>query len=566
MQASGLRARIFEQHSSLGGYCARPTKPEQALTVSNWLIAFSDFVSDIPDMSNWMQYPTAETYCRYLEKYAEEFGLKEHITYNAPPCVVTSSQPVYSRSLIVATGANQQTNPLPRGLQGYTGKVINISDYDRSFEDEVRKKDMRVLVVGGGESGADVAADLANIAPGRVDVLLRHYIAAGGRFQNKESEAKQLVASRSTRFPMTAFLETYVASHLSSKVSRYFCDLMLMLFWRLGTLEEETSRMCLDHPNPQASVVTKNQRMFEASHDKKLEIVIAPEFAANEKTVVFSSNGREVKIAEYDAIVLCTGFHAGRFDWLHIDQPKAFNPRDCWLHCFPPSLGNCLFFVGHARPQQGGIPAMAEILSRYIARILSGASTLPTNYEALAVHDAATEREYYSATPDLHTLVDYNAFIESVSRRIGCEPRLPLSLILLYNIHMFSWLFPLLFTTTRMTALLALATYLLTTLLLTTTLNSLFVKFLLCPRWPIFYRQRGPGARPDLLSTRLASISLGKDIVLSPLLVVAMVLCAFDGVVRGAYRGRGGGGAVRGGVWGVVEAKVIWVAWGGVER
>lgn len=443
-----------------------------------------------------------------------------------------SGQTVYSRSLIVATGANQQTKPLPRGLEGYAGKIINISDYDRSFEDEVREKNMRVLVIGGGESGADVAADLANIAPGRVDVLLHHHIVAGGRFQNKASEADQLIASRSTRFPMTGFLETYVASHLSSKVSRYFRDFMLMLFWRLGTLQEETSQMCLDHPNPQASVITKNQRMFEAAHEKMLEIVIAPdELAATGTSIVFRSSGNAVKTAEYDAIVLCTGFHAVRFDWLHVDQPKAFNPRDCWLHCFPPSLGDCLFFVGYARPQQGGIPAMAEILSRYIASMLAGSSNLPPNYEALALQDALSEREYYSSTPDLHTMVDYNAFIESVARRIECEPHLPPSLLMLYNLHMASWILPFLGaclgTNTVRTNFAALAIYLLTSVLMVTTHNGLLVKWLLCPRWPIWYRQRGPGARPDLLSARLAAIELGKDIVISPPLVVAMVCMTF---------------------------------------
>ena len=79
---------------------------------------------------------------------------------------------------------------------------------------------------------------------------------------------------------------------------------------------------------------------------------------------------------------------------------------------------------------------MAEMQSRYISLILSGQRKLPTNYAARALRDRATEREYYSISPDLDSLVDWNAFLESVARRVGCESRLPASCVLAFNAHM----------------------------------------------------------------------------------------------------------------------------------
>ncbi|KAF2167257.1 hypothetical protein M409DRAFT_22684 [Zasmidium cellare ATCC 36951] len=73
----------------------------------------------------------------------------------------------------------------------------------------------------------------------------------------------------------------------------------------------------------------------------------------------------------------------------------------------------------------------------------------------------------------------------------------------------------------------ALAMYLLTSVLMVTTHDGLLVEWLLCPRWPIWYRQRGPDARPDLVAARLTAIELGKDIVISPPLIVAMVCMTF---------------------------------------
>ena len=59
-------------------------------------------------------------------------------------------------AIIVATGANQVLKDTPDSLAGFTGQVLHSREYSQTFKDQVNKDNQRVLVVGGGESGADV--------------------------------------------------------------------------------------------------------------------------------------------------------------------------------------------------------------------------------------------------------------------------------------------------------------------------------------------------------------------------------------------------------------------------
>jgi dimethylaniline monooxygenase (N-oxide forming) len=147
-------------------------------------MAFSDF----PDPQR-LCYPSGDHYLKYLQAYSSHFELESHITYNSE---IVSARRTDDRrwslevrkngnndsvrmqcdALIVATGANSVPKQRPAGLEAFQGRVFHSTDYDQKFKDEVLEKKLRVLVVGGGESGADVSAELADLSP-RVSVWLR---------------------------------------------------------------------------------------------------------------------------------------------------------------------------------------------------------------------------------------------------------------------------------------------------------------------------------------------------------------------------------------------------------
>lgn len=530
MRDCGHEAILFERSATLGGaFAGAFMYPNLHLTISNWAMAFSDF----PD-SERLCYPSAEEYLRYLQRYSHQFDLEHHITYHSEVYSAVlghdgrwslkirqvGGQNILSMqadAIIVATGANQVANKTPSGLTEFGGRIIHSSEYGDGFKRDVAEKKLRVLVVGGGESGADVSAELGELSP-NVTVWLRRPSCVGPRYLNATSEMQQVAANKTHDFPANGFLEAATTNRMSAGQNVYAYGFFRRLLWHAPVLNRTLSRMCLSSTmsafvmNDQATYVTKNQRMCEALHERKVEVLVSPTISARERTCEFHMPDDTRQKRDFDAVVLCTGFRT-EFPWLELEEFNP-NPRSWFLHCFPEDLGHCLFFVGYARPHQGGIPVMAEMLSRYIALLLRGERILPLDYGAQARRDEEAEREYYYVSPNLHTLVDYNAFLESVARRVGCEPRVPTFCILLFNFHMLAVLLLLLecfrlnlnplglWFTSLVWAVTAAGFFLFD--------NGLLLKWWFYPNWATWYRQRGPGAVPTLPSTVLRRVNLWK--------------------------------------------------------
>jgi dimethylaniline monooxygenase (N-oxide forming) len=530
MRESGHDAILFERSATLGGvFASAAVYPNLHLTISNWAMAFSDF----PDPER-LCYPSAEEYLRYLQRYALQFDLERHITYHSEVYSAVlghdgrwslkiqllgkqTTLSMQADAIIVATGASQVVNKTPSGLAEFSGRVIHSSDYSDEFKRDVAEKKLRVLVVGGGESGADISAELGELSP-NVTVWLRRPICVAPRYLNTISEMQQIAANKTHDFPANVFLEAATTNRMSAGQNVYAYGFFRRLLWHAPVLNRTLSRMCFRSTtsafvlNDQATYVTKNQRMCEALHEGKIEVVVCPTILTRGRTCEFHIPDGTKQQRDFDAVVLCTGFRT-QFPWLRL---KEFipNPRAWFLHCFPEGLGHCLCFVGYARPHQGGVPIMAEMLSRYIALLLRGERALPIDYAAQARRDEEAEREYYFVSPDLNTLVDYNAFLEGVARRVGCEPRLPTFCILFFNFHMLAVLLLLLkYFHLNLNPLGLWFPWLLWAVTVAGFFlfdNGLLLKWWFYPNWAMWYRQRGPGAIPTLPGTVLRRVNLWK--------------------------------------------------------
>ena len=93
-----------------------------------------------------------------------------------------------------------------------------------------------------------------------------------------------------------------------------------------------------------------------------------------EDSVVFE-DGSSFKC---DVVICATGFK--------IDLPflpaeiaaLARTPRRLFKHTFVPALGSRIAFAGFARPNVGAVPPVAEMQARWFARVISGEVVLPT--------------------------------------------------------------------------------------------------------------------------------------------------------------------------------------------
>ena len=115
---------------------------------------------------NVPRYPTAQNVVKYLEAYSTQFAIKPRFNESVRRVSavdggfsVESTRAVYrARAVVVATGYNRVPNPeRPPAAEQFRGQLLHAASY-RNAESFVGK---RVLVVGAGNTGAEIALDLA---------------------------------------------------------------------------------------------------------------------------------------------------------------------------------------------------------------------------------------------------------------------------------------------------------------------------------------------------------------------------------------------------------------------
>jgi putative flavoprotein involved in K+ transport len=169
IQALGLRTVVLERGSGVAAKW-RSTYDSLRINTSAWF-------SYLPGMRlvGAGQWPTRDELVHYYDRYADRFKLDVRVNTEATRVDrsngswhVVCDEGVYTAPyVIVATGKDRiPVVPNWPGMDSYQGQVVHSSEYRNA--DPFRKQ--RVLVVGTGNSGFDIAIDL--IANGAAEVQL----------------------------------------------------------------------------------------------------------------------------------------------------------------------------------------------------------------------------------------------------------------------------------------------------------------------------------------------------------------------------------------------------------
>jgi cation diffusion facilitator CzcD-associated flavoprotein CzcO len=162
MRAVGLEVAVFEKAESVGSVWRRHYDRLHLHTDRKH--------SGLPGMAMppaYPAYPSRQQVVDYLESYAARFDIRPVFNTAVSSirrdgtqwCAHTAEGPVCAPVLVVATGiADAPYRPSWPGSETYRNAVIHSSEY-RNPEPFARK---RVLVVGFGNSGGEIALDLAN--------------------------------------------------------------------------------------------------------------------------------------------------------------------------------------------------------------------------------------------------------------------------------------------------------------------------------------------------------------------------------------------------------------------
>ncbi|MBF4997016.1 NAD(P)-binding domain-containing protein [Nocardia sp. BSTN01] len=309
---------------------------------------------DFPMPRDYPDFPSAAQMRDYLCTFAAEFGLERRIEFGM---LVTDVEPVNQSGsagwrvsfgtgetreytgVVVANGHYWDTR-IPSYPGEFAGKQIHSKDYKRPADLD----GPRVLVVGAGNSGCDLAVESA-LTFGTAELSLR---------RSYWFIPKYVMGVPSSKFDVGSIP---VPKVVQEAVFRTIVALGMGSYGSFG-LEKPTHRIF------EQDLVVNQQLPYFLKHGR---IAIRPEIAGFTGSTVRFVDGTS---AEYDTIVWATGFKTtfpflrdGLLEWEN-GQPRLVS------HTFAPGLAN-LYFAGLVAPRSG-----AGMLLMNSSRLLAEAALL----------------------------------------------------------------------------------------------------------------------------------------------------------------------------------------------
>jgi hypothetical protein len=319
LKEAGFGVDCYERETSVGG-AWNWRNDRSPVYGSTHLISSKPFTQfpDFPMPDDWPDYPHHSQLLGYFEHYADHFGLREHIWFgtevvkvepapdyeppgrrsNTPPApkwdvTIRGSRGGAQRTLryaavVVANGHNWSPKmPEYEGMSEYRGTMIHASAY----KDSAQLRGRKVLVVGAGNTGCDIAVEAAQQAARCWHSTRRGYW----------------------------YAPKYAFGRPADQVNDRVLALRLPL-WLRQWLFHRTIRMTVgdvtrfglprpDHKVYETHPIVNSQLVYYVGHGG---ITPVPDVARFERNGVVFTDGRT---AEPDLVILATGY-LPRFEFL----------------------------------------------------------------------------------------------------------------------------------------------------------------------------------------------------------------------------------------------------------
>lgn len=169
----GMDFDIYEKHSDVGGIWDSENEGSPMYDSAHFISSKTMSGHEgYPMPEDYPDYPSAKQILTYIRNFAKEYGLKQHISFNTKiekatrieggwKIEVAKGQNLVSkcyRWLVCANGTNWfHSRPTIKGEESFNGEIIHSVNYHNIEQ----TKGKRVLVIGAGNSGIDIACDTA---------------------------------------------------------------------------------------------------------------------------------------------------------------------------------------------------------------------------------------------------------------------------------------------------------------------------------------------------------------------------------------------------------------------
>lgn len=406
LKEAGLSVLALEKRHDIGGVWLYEEEPEshssayQTLTTitSKSRSSFEDF----PFPKEWPDYMPHFLVHQYFRRYAEHFKLLEHIRFHTAVekaavepegwRIVTADGSIYySRYLIAASGHHWKPY-----LPTYPGTFTGESYHAHAYKHPLQLSDRRVLIVGLGNSGADIAVDAVRVAKS-VDISIRrgYHILPKFAFWG---------------IPTDEFYHRTVA-FLPAPLRRFFSSLALKLL--LGPMKrygmpEPKEPLFYTHP------LVNSELLYHLRHGK---IRLRPAIERLEGRMVRFTDGT---LEEYDTLIWATGYEVD-FPYLPAELiPTPEKVSRLYLHIFHLDQPR-LLYLGLIQPN-GCLWNLSEKQAALIARYIAGVYTFPPTVEEETQTYWRKHAQRFANSPRHLWEVDWHEYAKTLDRLIARHP------------------------------------------------------------------------------------------------------------------------------------------------
>nr|XP_060477718.1 flavin-containing monooxygenase 5 isoform X1 [Panthera onca]XP_060477719.1 flavin-containing monooxygenase 5 isoform X1 [Panthera onca] len=424
----GLEPVCFERTHDIGGLWRFQENPEEGrasiyksviINTSKEMMCFSDY--PIPD--HYPNFMHNSQVLEYFRMYAKEFDLLKYIRLKTTVCSV-KKQPDFSTSgqwevvtesegekevnvfdgVMVCTGHHTNAHlPLESfpGIEKFKGQYFHSRDYKnpQSFTGK------RVIVIGIGNSGGDLAVEISHTAK-QVFLSTRRGSWILNRVADYGYPLDVLVSSRFKHFLLNICGQSLANNFLEKKMNQRFDHEMFGL--------KPKHRALSQHPTVNDELPN---RIISGLVKVKGNVKEFTETAA-----LFEDGSREDDI---DAVIFATGYTFA-FPFLEDSVQVVKNKISLYKNVFPPNLEKpTLAIIGLIQPL-GAIMPISELQGRWVTQVFKGLKTLPSQSKMKA-EIAKTQEQMAKryVESQRHTIQgDYIDTMEELADLVGVRPSL----------------------------------------------------------------------------------------------------------------------------------------------
>lgn len=423
-----LEPVCFERSDDIGGLWRFQETPEEGrasiyksvvINTSKEMMCFSDY--PIPD--HYPNFMHNSQVLEYFRMYAKEFDLLKYIQFKTTVCSV-KKQPDFSTSgqwvvttecggkkqvdvfdgVLVCTGHHTDAHlPLESfpGIEKFKGKYLHSRDYKNPGEFTGK----RVIVIGIGNSGGDLAVEISHTAK-QVFLSTRRGAWVLNRVGKQGYPIDMEISSRLTYYLSKIFGSSIKNGYLERRLNQRFNHEMFGLKPKHGPLSQHPT-INDELPNRIISGLVKVKGNVK-------------EFT--ETAAIFEDGSREDDI---DVVVFATGYSFA-FPFLEDSVKVVKNKVSLYKKVFPPNLEKpTLAIIGLIQPL-GAIMPISEIQGRWATQVFKGLKQLPSQREMLEdINKSREEMEKRYVDSQRHTIQgDYIDTMEEIAELVGVKPNL----------------------------------------------------------------------------------------------------------------------------------------------